>query len=304
MSFNEAAGPEAEFVSLFNVSVHIEHRNYQGSLPNPPLIILMHGFGANTFSWRHVMEPLSHFGEVIAYDRPAFGFTERPCSWTDIDPYGWEGNFRILDALIARFGDEREIILVGHSAGGELAADYALHNPATIDALVLVDPAILTTGGPPPWAQRLLSFPSINRMGPLLVGGIARTGDALLRKSYFNPELITQEILDGYHAPMKVKGWERAFWNFTKAPRVDDLADSLNSIVQPTVIISGDSDTVVPTSDAVTLSTRFVNSWLEVIPQCGHLPQEERPEEFMSAVARHWSQITRKFEAPGHLTTE
>lgn len=43
-----------------------------------PAFILLHGFGASTFSWRHIMEPLAEYGRVIAYDRPGFGLTSRP----------------------------------------------------------------------------------------------------------------------------------------------------------------------------------------------------------------------------------
>ena len=65
----EAAGSEAEFAQLAGLSVHIERSLYQGGCEcEPPLIVLMHGFGASTFSWREVMEPLSALGDVIAYD--------------------------------------------------------------------------------------------------------------------------------------------------------------------------------------------------------------------------------------------
>ncbi len=45
------------------------------------VFILLHGFGASLFSWREIVEPLSQYGTVIAYDRPAFGLTERPMQW-------------------------------------------------------------------------------------------------------------------------------------------------------------------------------------------------------------------------------
>ncbi len=304
LSYMQAAGPAASFLSLAGIAVHIEHRNYRGQESDPPLIILMHGFGASTFSWREVLDPLTQFGEVVAYDRPGFGFTERPESSIEVDPYGWRGNFRILDSLIAHYGTERNIVLVGHSAGGELAAQYCLMRPESIAALILVDPAILTTGGPPPWAEWILRTPPANQIGPILVGGIAKSGDVLLRKSYFNPAKVNQEIYDGYHAPMKIEGWERAFWDFTKAPRIRNLPGTLDSISQPTLIISGDADTVVPVSDALELEKLIPNSWLELISECGHLPHEERPAEFMEAIASHWNELTQKFEPPGHLIIE
>ncbi len=290
----EAAGAGAEFVTLAGVSVHVVTQAYTGesvSAPGamsatqkPPLIILMHGFGASTFSWRDVMKPLSAAGDVIAYDRPGFGLTERPTSWGDVNPYGAAGNFAILDDLIAAQGQGREIVLVGHSAGGELAAEYARLNPDTVQRLVLADPAILTTGGSPAGLSWIFQIPQINKLGPILVGGIASSGDDLLRQSYVDQSKITQTVLDGYHQPLTIIGWEQAFWEFTKAPRVADLATNVVQVLQPTLLISGDSDTVVPVADTEKLATMIPSASLVLIAGAAHLPQEERPAEFAQAV--------------------
>ena len=101
----EAAGPDEQFENFSGLSVHVDHREYRGDCKcDAPLIILMHGFGASTYSWRSVIEPLRNLGEVIAYDRPGFGFTERPTHWAGVNPYGFEGNFRILDSIISTYG--------------------------------------------------------------------------------------------------------------------------------------------------------------------------------------------------------
>ena len=87
-----------------------------------PVLILLHGFGASEFSWREVMEPLSTYGRVIAYDRPAFGLTERPMegNWTGTNPYSVQGNVELLDGLMDELGVDKAI-LVGNSAGGGVA---------------------------------------------------------------------------------------------------------------------------------------------------------------------------------------
>ena len=96
MSREQVAGPDAKFAELDGVSVHYEDVPYSGDCDcKAPLIVLMHGFGASTFSWREVGQPFSKFGEVVAYDRPAFGFTERPTSWKGANPYSFDGNFAI-----------------------------------------------------------------------------------------------------------------------------------------------------------------------------------------------------------------
>ncbi|MFM2384619.1 MAG: hypothetical protein RL166_493 [Actinomycetota bacterium] len=291
----EAAGVEAEFAQLAGVSVHIERRTYQGGCEcEPPLLVLMHGFGASTFSWRGVIEPLSSLGDVIAYDRPAFGFTERPTKWAGTNPYGFEGNFKLLDALIDKFGAGRKIILVGHSAGGQLAAEFARLNPSKVNSLILVDPAILTTGGSPEGLSWLYAIPQIQKLGPVLVSSIATSGDELLRESFYDQTDLTDSVYAGYHAPLQVWGWERAFWTFATAPRTNQLADNLASISQPTLLISGEHDTVVPTADTVKLKTLISGSVLELISNSAHLPQEEEPNLFMQAITKHWTYLVSK----------
>ncbi len=288
----DAASVGAQFVTLDNLSVHIETQAYTGSCNcKAPLIVLMHGFGASTFSWRDVIAPLGQFGEVIAYDRPAFGLTERPTTWGKVNPYSFEGNFKLLDALIAKYGQQRKVVLVGHSAGGQLAAEYTRLNPTKVQALVLVDAAILTTGGSPEGLDWFYQIPQIQRLGPVLVSSIAKTGDDLLRKSFFDQSKVTQAVYDGYHRPLKVKGWERAFWNFAISSKKNDLVNNLNQIKTPTLLISGEADTVVPVADEPKLNKKIPNSTLVLIKQAGHLPQEEQPEAFVTAFTNNFARL-------------
>lgn len=281
----EAAGAGAKFLELGEVSVHIEHRDFSGTIADQaatPLIVLLHGFGASTFSWREVMDPLAQYGEVLAYDRPGFGFTDRPTSWTGTDPYSFAGNFELLDGLLDAYAGDRPVVLMGHSAGGQLAAEYARQNPNRVDALVLVDAAILTTGGTPDWLGWLWDVPQIDKLGPVLVGGIASSGEEILEESYVDQNLLTPEVRAGYRAPLQVAGWERGFWNFVSAPRSNQLAENLEDLLLPALVMSGDADTIVPTSDAVRLAELLPNARLEIVTDSGHLPHEERPEAFMS----------------------
>lgn len=288
----EAAGPNAEFAELNGVMVHVERRQYSGDCRcEPPVIILLHGFGASTFSWREVVDSLATRGDVIAYDRPAFGFTERPTDWAGINPYGFTGNLDLLGSVVSTYGTGRKVILVGHSAGGQLAAEYARQHPDKVTGLVLVDPAILTAGGPPDWLGFVWQIPQIDRLGPILVKGFATAGDQILLQSFVDQSLITDEVLAGYHQPLKVRGWEAAFWRFITAPRDNQLASRVGDITTPTLIISGDSDTIVPTSDSVKLQTLIPGSWFELIEKSGHLPHEERPDLFLKALSVHWTDL-------------
>jgi pimeloyl-ACP methyl ester carboxylesterase len=296
-TYKEVAGSGATFATAQGIEIFYEKTDFvcqEGKdCSNPPVIFLMHGFGANTFSFRELIEPLSRLGDVIAYDRPGFGLTERPSSWEGENPYGSVGQDLILDELIERFASGRDVILVGHSAGGTLAAQYVVDNKDAIKGLILISPSILSTGGSPAWLNWIYSIPQLDHLGPLLVSSIASSGMDLLNESWFNPALITDEIKAGYREPLDVIGWEGGFWEFNRAPRVFDIKDRLAEITIPTLLITGDTDTVVATKDTEALAGMIENSVLFVIPQSGHLAQEETPDDTMKAIRVVWGILTR-----------
>jgi pimeloyl-ACP methyl ester carboxylesterase len=278
---------KSQFVEALDHEVHVVTA---GSESSDRLILLLHGFGASAFSWRDVLEPLSEHGFVVAYDRAAFGFTERPTSW-DVNPYSSHGQLEVIDQLIERFGQGKEVVLVGHSAGGSIAAGYALDHPGKLSGLVLEAPAIYTTGGGAGWWNWIYDIPQLDHLGPLAVASIATSGLDLLDRSYDDPSQITDEVLSGYTSPLKVAGWERAFWEFNKAPRSLGVAQRLAELTMPVLVITGDNDLVVATADSIRLASELSNAELVVIDESGHLPNEEKPREFATAIIQYLSTL-------------
>ncbi len=275
----QLADPDSRFVDVNGLQVH-----YKMAGQGAPTLVLLHGFGANVFSWREAMEPLAEFGTVIAFDRPAFGLTERPLpgDWTGENPYSPEAQPDLTVALLDKLGVEN-VVLVGHSAGGTIAVLTALRHPQWLEALVLVAPVIYQSGAPG-WVRPLLPIPQIRRLGPLLVRSIGSGGERLMRSAWHDPSKITPEIMAGYKKPLRVENWDRALWEFTLASHSLNLADKLEEITVPVLVITGDDDNWVPTQQSVRLADELPNAELVVIPECGHLPQEERPEPFLQAV--------------------
>ena len=68
----------------------------------------------------------------------------------------------------------------------------------------------------------------------------------------------------------------------------------MSEIRQPSLLITGSNDTVVPTSDTVKLQEMIPDSALAVIPKTGHLPHEEKPVEFMVAIDANWELFSTK----------
>ena len=199
----------------------------------------------------------------------------------------------ILDELIQTYAANRDVYLVGHSAGGTQAAQYVVDNPGTVTGLILISPAILSSAGSPSGFNWIFSIPQLDHLGPLLVSSIASSGMDLLDRSWFDKSKITDEIKAGYRAPLEIIGWEEGFWEFNRAPRTFDVKERLVEIKIPTLLITGDTDVVVATADTVALADLINGSSLVVIPKSGHLAQEENPIETMQAIDEFWNSLSR-----------
>lgn len=280
---SELADADSRFVEVNGVDVH-----YKQSGTGRPAIILLHGFGASVFSWREVTVPLSQYGTVVAYDRPAFGLTERPMpgGWQGESPYGAQANLELLFGLMDELGIQ-QAILIGHSAGGRLAVQAALTHPERVSGLVLVGAAIYTGGGQSfGWLRPLINTPQMDRLGPFFARSLSgEQGNAFIQAAWHDPAKINAEIQEGYRKPLQVENWDVALWEFTKVGSgSEDLAPRLQDLTLPVLVVSGDDDRIVPTSDSVTLSGEIPGAQLAIFAQCGHLPHEECPAAFLEAV--------------------
>ncbi len=272
------AEPDSRFIDIGELTVH-----YKLYGQGEPVFILLHGFGASTYSWREVTQPLATIGTVIAFDRPAFGLTERPMAWDGDNPYSPEFQSKLVIDLMNELQIDRAI-LVGNSAGGAIATLTALDHPNRIEALVLVDAAIYNGGGTPSWAAWLIQTPQMEHIGPLIARRIQDWGLDFARSAWHNPELITDEILEGYTRPLQVDNWDRALWFLTSSSKDMKLDNRLDELKLPLLVITGDDDRIVPTEDSIRLSSEIQGAELVVIPACGHVPHEECPEPFLTAM--------------------
>jgi len=276
----QLADSDSQFVQVNGLTVH-----YKRAGQGDPVFVLLHGFGASVFSWREVMAPLSQFGTVIAFDRPAFGLTERPLpsQWQDENPYDTEAQVSLTLTLMDRLSVPRAI-LVGNSAGGTIAMLTALRAPERVQALILVSPAVYGGGGAPSWVRLLSGLPQVRRIGPLLVRSLVARLESALPSAWHDPSKITPEVLAGYKKPLQVDNWDRAFWEFVLAGRSQDIERQLDRFTLPTLVVTGDDDRWVPTAQSIQLGNELPDAQLVVIPNCGHVSQEECPQQFMAAV--------------------
>jgi pimeloyl-ACP methyl ester carboxylesterase len=273
------ADPDSQFVEVDGLQVHLQERG-----AGEPNLLLLHGFAASTFTWREVIDELGQIGRTVAYDRPAFGLTERPPVTSERNPYTPAYQTAQVPALMNELGMERAI-LVGNSAGGTTAVRAALAYPERVQALILVDPAIYVGGGAPSWAAWLLDTPQAQHLGPLLARQIKDWGYEFGRRAWHDPASFTDEVWQGYTKPLRAESWDNALWQLTRSSSAaEDLQPRLDELTLPVLVITGDDDRIVPTAQSIRLAGELPNAELVVIPACGHVPQEECPEAFMTAV--------------------
>lgn len=233
---------------------------------------LLHGFAATAFTWRRLIPELDRAHHVVALDRPWGTRTEQvAATFEDLDRHG-----------LAR------PVLVGHSAGAEIAMISALADPRRVRALVLIAP-VVNRGAPAP-VRLLVSLPGSDRVGPPLLRAASRWYGSALRSTVRDRTAMTADVVQGYRDPLLEPGVMEALWAMSRDPPTSKAQVDLARIAQPALVITGRSDRWTN----VTPSPGHEQLLLEA---CGHLPHEEQPKQ--TALA-----INRFLEAPAVIQTD
>lgn len=250
------------------------------------LIVLLHGFGASTFSWRTVTDELSELGHVIAYDRPGFGKTPVVTRTKADDPYSLAGQVELLKAIIEDKANGRSVVVVGHSAGALVATEFALRFPEMLSCLVLESPAVWRTPPVPAWLGRALRTNKFENRAQRLLEGFSKAGMKILRDSFYDPAKLTQDVIDGYTEPMQNSDWKLSLWRFMTASQSNEVRKNLWRIEMPVLVITGDHDKIVKVEDTFKVAERLLCHSIYLVPNTGHLAHEEDPKDFLRVVSR------------------
>jgi pimeloyl-ACP methyl ester carboxylesterase len=235
-------------------------------------VVLVHGDGASAYTWRYVIEPLASRFRVHAIDLPGYGFSDKPAGV----PYDAEWFARRLIGYLDQAGVQKAL-LVGNSMGGQVVAEAAILAPDRVAGLVLLDAAEPdATPSDAPLSTRMLAWPVV---GPLLRQLPARGRvEERLRAIVYDPDRMTDADVDFYYTALRSRGGTRAYLRGLE-PRVPSgWAEQVAKIGTPTLVVSGDSDPVVPPATARRWATLIPESVLIVLGHTGHLPQEEQPQ--------------------------
>ena len=235
-----------------------------------PAVVFIHGIGASAYSWRQQVGPVVAAGyRVVAIDLPGFGYSDKPRAG-----YHNADFVRVVTALLDTLRID-PVILVGHSMGGEIAAEVALANPSRVQGLVLIGAAGMGTRAPA--ALRFARWPVVGWLVTPFAGRgmVARQ----LRSTYADPALVSDAQIDQYYAPLRERGAVGAFRRTLRRFRFDSLGPHLRRIQAPTLLVWGATDAWIPVALGRRRALGLPSGALVVIPNAGHNVMEERSDE-------------------------
>jgi pimeloyl-ACP methyl ester carboxylesterase len=260
------------------------HHEVVGDLgsPNAPLV-MVHGFGASIYSWRHLVPALGQRQPLILLDLKGFGKSPKPPD----DSYSLFDQIGVVHDLLHSLEVGR-LILLGHSFGGGVALALALRlreqTSIRLERLVLLD-AISYRQRLPAFIS-LLRTPVIGELGTRMVPAELQVR-CVLEQSYHDRRSIPPESVAAYAAPIRMEGGRHALIQTARQivpPDVDAWSRRFREIDVPTLVVWGDDDRIVPIENGRRLCREMPAATLRVIPECGHIPQEEKPRETISAL--------------------
>jgi pimeloyl-ACP methyl ester carboxylesterase len=260
-----------------NFDYHGVRINYYETGQGPP-VILLHGFGGSAYSWRFLAPVLARDHRVLTIDLKGFGLSAKP----EDGKYALRDQADIVAAFI-RTRDLHDLVVIGHSMGGGVTLmTYFLVRedvPARIKKLVLIDSA----GYPQklPFFIWLAQAPGLGSVGSQLLPPRFSTS-MVLRKCYYHKDRITDEQIDTYAYYGSLPGAREAIVATAQQiipANIEAVTARYKTIGVPVLIIWGAEDEVVPLSVGKQFKRDIPNSELVILPECGHMPPEEEPQE-------------------------
>lgn len=260
-------------------------------------VLLIHGFGASSYSWRHIIKPLAQKYRVITIDLKGFGESPKPRD----DLYSVYEQARLVRNFILE-NNLQNVHIIGHSYGGGVALVTSVYlsasHPNLQSSLVLIDSIAYPQDLPD--FVKVLATPIL---GPLVIYAIPNTTQvkSLLEKVYFNDALIPQSAIDHYAGNLGKPNAKYATLTTARQMLPTDLqqfSDNYANLTIPTLIIWSRDDEIVPLAIGERLHEDLPNSKMVILNDVGHAIQEEKPSVLLPYLQQFLDTETRRL-APG-----
>jgi pimeloyl-ACP methyl ester carboxylesterase len=250
--------------------------------------VLVHGLGGSALNWKLAAPLLSDRGRVLAPDLAGHGRTRRETRASSI-----EANRELLDDFLEATTDG-PVVLAGNSMGGVISLLEAAEAPDRVEALVLVDAALPSIGEADPLVAQTFAAYATPGLGEQLVRTFRETVgpegmvDYVFQMCCVDATRIPRELVQEHVDQLSEHLDDERDAGFLESARtmVGLLADpdrfraSIEAVKAPTLVMSGDSDRLVPLEATRALVSLRPDWTLEVLDGIGHIPMMEDPERF------------------------
>lgn len=269
------APPPSDFLDLDGQLVHWRD---EGPREDPQPLLLIHGTSASLHTWQGWVAELSKKRRVITFDLPGFGLTG-PSAQGD---YSDEAYLRFLKKLLDHLKLDR-VILGGNSLGGQIAWQFAAAAPERVAALILVDAGGYAIAPQSvPLGFRLARIPVLRSITEHVLPR------SLIERSvqnvYGDPAKVSSALVDRYFELTLREGNRTALAQRFLQLEPGRHAERIKRLRQPTLILWGDKDRLIPLDAGQAFARDIPGSQLVRFAELGHVPQEEDPAATLKPV--------------------
>ena len=271
-----AHAENSRFVEVDGATVHFQEFGEQTN----PTLLLIHGYTASTYVWKTVAPKLAEDFHVVAVDLIGFGYSDKPVAFD----YTIASQARMIERLMNRLGIGKAT-LVGSSYGGAVAATVALDYAERVEKLVLVG-AVTNDEALDNPVVKVASLPVIGEILTPFMLDSKRLSKTRMKRTFapVNQHLVTDERVASVNRPLKARDAHRSVLASARHWDANRIGEDAQFIKQPTLLIWGADDQIIPVRHGEKLYDSILNSRLVILKDCGHLPQEENPERFVELV--------------------
>jgi pimeloyl-ACP methyl ester carboxylesterase len=276
------------FEPIFQSQIYL----YEAGINKTNSIVLVHGVGdRGARVWDSIIPELAKKYHVVTFDLPGFGRSSKKNVLYSPTLYA-----AFVKWVVDRYVDG-PFVLIGHSLGGAVALRFASAYQRNLQRLILIDVAgvlhqsvlarHMAKSKLNDWSSKMrwppldiltqLSKYTIDRIKNLPIDPEMAIGSASLRRKLFNAD------------PAKIAGL---------ALSNEDFCHLIERVAAPTLILWGAEDTVTPIRTGKVLSAKIPNAHLKIIPNVGHCPMLEQPEQFKRLILSALSKTQIKNRAP------
>ncbi|RBW71341.1 alpha/beta hydrolase [Bacillus taeanensis] len=256
-------------INVQNVDVYYEKYDHPYQ-KNKPTFLMIHGFLSSTFSFRKLLPFLISEYSAISLDLPGFGKTEKSTKFI----YSYQNYGKLVVDFIKQL-KLKNVIIVGHSMGGQIALQVAKQAPELVKKCILI--------GASSYLKRAKRVAVYSSYIPFVTWFMKRWFEKKdvkenLLTVVHNKNLVDDELIQGYSKPFEDKHFLDCMIRLLRHREGDLSSEELQKINTPCLLIWGKEDKVVPVNIGQKLVHDLQHAELKIYEKTGHLVCEEKPE--------------------------